>query len=91
MPDEFHHPNDKSTTWGLLDLQDGEDVEETLRKPEAKHFRLRGSFHVLFLFFSVSKLIRLVDMDRVRRRHDKILLQSFLRRTIRRSSSKLWV
>lgn len=43
MPDESH-AGDRSTTWGLVDLQ-GElppgDVEDTLRKPEAKHFRLQ--------------------------------------------------
>lgn len=41
MPDEIH-PADRSTTWGLLDIQgDTTGVEETLKKPEAKHFRLR--------------------------------------------------
>ncbi|KAL8278325.1 hypothetical protein RQP46_009217 [Phenoliferia psychrophenolica] len=41
MPDDVH-PGDRSSTWGVLDLQpDGTDVEETLRKPEAKHFRLQ--------------------------------------------------
>lgn len=43
MPDEVH-PADRSTTWGLLDIDmqaDAIRVEETLKKPEAKHFRLR--------------------------------------------------
>ncbi|KAI5477182.1 1-phosphatidylinositol-3-phosphate 5-kinase [Pseudohyphozyma bogoriensis] len=40
MPDETH-PADRSTSWGLLDLHEGTDAEETLRKPEAKHFRLQ--------------------------------------------------
>lgn len=45
MPDETFVPGaDRSSTWGLLDVQvDGNDVEETLRKPGAKHFRLRSS------------------------------------------------
>ncbi|KAK4700951.1 hypothetical protein P7C70_g5290, partial [Phenoliferia sp. Uapishka_3] len=41
MPDDVH-PGDRSSTWGVLDFQpDGTDVEETLRKPEGKHFRLQ--------------------------------------------------
>lgn len=49
MPDETH-PADRSTTWGVVDFQqDGTDVEDTLRKPEAKHFRLREYSSCLLL------------------------------------------
>ena len=43
MPDEVH-PADRSSTWGMVDFAtEATDGEETLRKPEAKHFRLRES------------------------------------------------
>lgn len=43
MPDEVH-PADRSSTWGLVDFSpapEATDAEDALRKPEAKHFRLR--------------------------------------------------
>lgn len=43
MPDEAH-PADRSSTWGLVDFTaapEVTDAEDALRKPEAKHFRLR--------------------------------------------------
>ncbi|ORY91449.1 hypothetical protein BCR35DRAFT_274133 [Leucosporidium creatinivorum] len=41
MPDELQ-PADRSSNWGVVDFaQEATDVEDTLRKPEAKHFRLQ--------------------------------------------------
>lgn len=44
MPDDVH-PTDRRSTWGLVDLAqmpEGTDAEDALRRPEAKHFRLRA-------------------------------------------------
>lgn len=45
MPDSSFNlePGNRSSTWGIVDLEeDHADVEATLRKQSAKHFRLRA-------------------------------------------------
>lgn len=59
MPDLYHPTEDSNTsTWGVVDLEGGSaDVDATLRKPSAKHFRLRE-----LLLPSVEIQAKLIDL-----------------------------
>lgn len=90
MPDEVH-PADRSSTWGLLDIQvDGNAFEETLKKPGGKHFRLRKFFPDFTSRQSHTQRL-VTQSDRFRGRYNEILLQHLLRRAIRCPPEELWM
>jgi hypothetical protein len=61
MPDLIHHARE-GTDWGVVDLEDDRaDVEATLRKLSAKHFRLR-KLHLLSCFTSDSSLMPMIQL-----------------------------